>query len=117
MIIITILLLLAPGLLAIKIAGQMKVNTWKDTVNVLATWIINNLLIVIFTNVLIYLTKGAIQINLTTVYMEQNVYNSIYYNTFIIRYGIFAVIGAVILGIIERGLVGFLRKKGYLNKK
>lgn len=117
MIIITILLLLAPGLLAIKVAGQKKVKTWQDAVNMFAAWMLNDMLIVIFTNALMYITKGAGQVNFSTAYMEWNVYNSIYYNTFIIRYGLFAIIGAVGLGVVERLIVKFLKKKGLFDNE
>ena len=117
MILITIFLLLAPGLLAIKVAGRKDVKTWQDTVNAFAACMLNNLLIIVFTNALMYLTKGNIQINFTDVYMEQNIYNSIYFNTFIVRYGIFAIAGAVILGLAERYMVKYLKKKGYIDKE
>lgn len=117
MILITIFLLLAPGLLAIRIAGQKQVKTWQDTVNAFAACMLDNLLIIIFANALMYLTKGNIQINFTDVYMEQNVYNSVYFNTFIVRYGIFSVVGAVILGLTERYFIGYLRKKGNIDKE
>lgn len=117
MIIVTIFLLLAPGLLAIKVAGRKEIKTWQDTVNTFASCMLNNLLIIVFTNALMYLTKGSIQINFTDVYMEQNVYNSIYYNTFIVRYGIFAIVGAILIGLTERYFVDFLRRKGYIEKK
>lgn len=117
MIFITILLLLAPGLLAMRVAGKKEVKTWQDAVNTFATWMLNDLLIIIFANALIYLSKGAVQINFTAVYMEQNIYNSIYFNSFIVRYGLYAVTGAIILGLIERYFVAFLRRKGYIDKE
>ena len=117
MIIISILLLIAPGLLAIKIAGQDKVQKWQDAVKAFVTWMVNDLLIVIFANGMIYLIKGSIQMNFSSVYMEQNIYNSIYYNTFIIRYGLCAVVGAIILGVMERCLIRALKRKGYIDKK
>lgn len=115
MVCVIILLLLVPGMLTWKIAGEKELATWKDVVRAAAGWLVHDLIIVCLVYAFLYVTKGVNTVSFSTAYLGEEVYYSIYDISFVFRYSALALCAAAGLGVIER-MVGRLlgrRKQGY----
>lgn len=102
MVCVIILLLLVPGMLTWKIAGEKDLSTWKDIVRAIAGWLVNDLVIVCLVYAFLYVTKGVNTVSFSTTYLGEAVYYSIYDISFVFRYSALALCAAAGLGILER---------------
>ncbi len=102
MVCVIILLLLVPGMLTWKIAGEKEPATWKNVIGALAGWLVNDLVIVCLVYAVLYVTKGVNTVSFSTTFLGEEVYYSIYDISFVFRYSALALCAAVGLGIVER---------------
>lgn len=102
MVCVIILLLLVPGMLTWKIAGEKDLATWKDVVRALASWLVHDLVVVCLVYAVLYAAKGVNTVSFSTAYLGEEVYYSIYDISFVFRYSALALCAAAGLGILER---------------
>ena len=102
MVCVIILLLLVPGILTWKIAGEKELISWKDVVGALAGWLVNDLVIVCLVYTALYVIKGVNTVSFSTLYLGEEVYYSIYDISFVFQYSVLALCAAVGLGIVEK---------------
>lgn len=102
MVCVIILLLLVPGMVTWKIAGEKDLAGWKDICLAAVNWLVHDLVIACLVYAAFYILKGAVTISFSTEYLEEEVYYSIYDIAFVFRYSALALLAAAGLGILER---------------
>ena len=109
MVCVIILLLLVPGMLTCKIAGEKEIADWKDACLAVVNWLVHDLVIACLVYAAFYILKGATTISFSTEYLGEEVYYSVYDIAFVFRYSALALLSAAGLGVFER-FVGKLFK-------
>lgn len=104
MVCVIILLLLVPGMLTWKIAGEKDLKAWKDIVRAIVNWLVHDLVIICLVYAVLYVTKGVNTVSFSTAYLGETVYYSIYDISFVFRYSALALCAAAALGILERAI-------------
>lgn len=102
MVCVIILLLLVPGMLTWRIAGDGELAGWKDFGKAFVYWMIHDLIILCLVYAAIYITKGAATVSFSTTFPGEEVYYSIFDISFVFRYSALALCAAVGLGVVER---------------
>lgn len=102
MVCVIILLLLVPGMVTWKIAGEKDLAGWKDICLAAVNWLVHDLVIACLVYAAFYILKGAVTISFSTEYLEEEVYYSIYDIAFVFRYSALALLAAAGLGVLER---------------
>lgn len=110
MVCVIILLLLVPGMVTWKIAGERELADWKDACRAAVNWLVHDLVIVCLVYAAFYVMKGATTVSFSTEYLEEEVYYSIYDISFVFRYSALALLAAAGLGVLER-IAGKLFKR------
>lgn len=112
MVCITILLLLVPGMVTWKLAGENELADWKDVCRAAVCWLVHDLVIACLVYAAFYVMKGAVSISFSADYPNEEVYYSIYDISFVFRYAALALLAAAGLGVFERGLGKLFGQKG-----
>lgn len=102
MVCVIILLLLVPGMVTWKIAGERELADWKDVCRAVVGWLVHDLVIVCLVYAAFYVRKGAATVSFSTEYLGEEVYYSIYDISFVSRYSALALLAAAGLGVLER---------------
>lgn len=102
MVCVIILLLLVPGMLTWRIAGDGELAGWKDFGKAFVYWLIHDLIIVCLVYAALYIMKGASTVSFSTTFLGEEVYYSIFDISFVFRYSALALCAAVGLGVVER---------------
>lgn len=102
MVCVVVLLLLVPGMLTWKIAGEKELIGWKELLGALVNWLVHDLVIVCLTYAALYIMKGVNTVSFSTTYLGGEVYYSIYDISFVFRYSVLALCAAAGLGLAER---------------
>ncbi len=111
MVCVIILLLLVPGMVTWKVAGEKELADWKDTAKAAVNWLVHDLIIACLVYAAFYVLKGATTVSFSTEYLGEEVYYSIYDITFVFRYSALALLSAAGLGVLERFAGKLLNKK------
>lgn len=115
MVCVIILLLLVPGMLAWRIAGDGELTGWKDLGKAFVNWLVHDLIIVCLVYAALYIMKGASTVSFSTTFLGEEVYYSIFDISFVFRYSALALCAAVALGAAERiALKMFGKRKSVL---
>ena len=112
MVCVIILLLLVPGMVTWKIAGERELADWKDVYRAVVGWLVHDLIIACLVYAAFYVMKGATTVSFSTKYLGEEVYYSIYDISFVFRYSALALLAAAGLGLVERLAGRFLRQTG-----
>lgn len=102
MVCVVILLLLVPGMLTWKIAGERELAGWKELCKAVVNWLVHDLVIVCLVYAALYIMKGVSTVSFSTAYLGEEVYYSIYDISFVFRYSAMALCVAAGLGVAER---------------
>lgn len=102
MVCVIILLLLVPGMVTWKLAGERELADWKDVCGAAVNWLVHDLIIACLVYAAFYVLKGATTISFSTDYLGEAVYYSIYDISFVFRYSALALLSAAGLGVAER---------------
>ncbi|MDE5938171.1 MAG: hypothetical protein K2H37_03710 [Lachnospiraceae bacterium] len=102
MVCVIILLLLVPGMVTWKIAGEKELVDWKATGRAVVNWLVHDLIIACLVYAALYVMKGATTVSFSTDYLGEAVYYSIYDISFVFRYSALALLAAAGLGVLER---------------
>ncbi len=111
MVCVIILLLLVPGMLTWRIAGEGEPTGWKDVLKVLVNWLVHDLIIVCLVYAALYIMKGVVTISFSTTYLGEEVYYSIYDISFVFRYSAMALCASVGLGVVERIIAKMIARR------
>ena len=111
MVCVIILLLLVPGMLTWRIAGDGELAGWKDFGKAFVYWMIHDLIIVCLVYAALYIMKGASTVSFSTTFLGEEVYYSIFDISFVFRYSALALCAAVGLGAAERIVLKMLKKR------
>ena len=112
MVCITILLLLVPGMVTWKLAGERELADWKDVCRAAVYWLVHDLVIACLVYSAFYVMKGAVSISFSADYPNEEIYYSVYDIGFVFRYAALALLAAAGLGIFERVLGKLFGGKG-----
>ncbi|MDE6602861.1 MAG: hypothetical protein K2K90_12035 [Lachnospiraceae bacterium] len=112
MVCVIVLLLLVPGMVTWKIAGERELVDWKDTGRAVVNWLVHDLVIACLVYAAFYVMKGAVTVSFSTDYLGEEVYYSIYDISFVFRYSALALLAAAGLGVAERLVGKLLRNAG-----
>ena len=107
---ITVFLLLGPGILMWKLDGECQLSTREEIINMVLKVIFNNFVILMLSYMLLTMIYGYMAVNLSAVYVE-GVGNSIFNISFVWKYGMVSCAFAVILSIVKRIIGKIIRKK------
>jgi len=110
MVCVIILLLLVPGMVTWKIAGERELENWKDACRAVVSWLVHDLVIACLVYAAFYIMKGATTVSFSTEYMGEEVYYSVYDISFVFRYSALALLAAAGLGVLER-IAGILLQR------
>ncbi len=102
MVCMIILLLLVPGMITWKIAGEKELAGWKETGRAVVNWLVHDLVIACLVYAALYVMKGAVTVSFSTEFLGEEVYYSIYDSSFVFRYSVLALLAAAGLGVAER---------------
>ena len=102
MVCVIVLLLLVPGMVTWKIAGEQELADWKAAGRAVVNWLVHDLIIACLVYAAFYVMKGAATISFSTDYLGEEVYYSIYDISFVFRYSVLALLAAAGLGLAER---------------
>ena len=102
MVCVIILLLLVPGMVTWKVAGERELADWKDACRAVVSWLVHDLVIVCLVYAAFYVMKGATTVSFSTEYLGEEVYYSVYDISFVFRYSALALLAAAGLGVLER---------------
>ena len=105
---ITVFLLLGPGILAWKLEGDCQLSTKDEIIKMVLKIIFYNSVVLILSYMLLTIIYGYMAINLSSEYIE-GVGNSIFNISFVWKYGVMSNAFAVMLAIIMRVLKKFRR--------
>ena len=111
MVCVIILLLLVPGMLTWRIAGNGELAGWKDFGKAFVNWMIHDLIIVCLVYAALYVMKGASTVSFSTTFLGEEVYYSIFDISFVFRYSALALCAAAGLGASERIVLKMLGKR------
>ena len=78
MVCITILLLLVPGMVTWKLAGEKELADWKDVCRAAVYWLVHDLVIACLVYAAFYVMKGAVSISFSADYPNEEIYYSVY---------------------------------------
>lgn len=117
MVCVVILLLLVPGMLAWRIAGDGELTGWKDLGKSAVSWLIHDLVIVCLVYAAFYVLKGASTVSFSTAFLGEAVYYSIYDISFVFRYSLLALCAAAGLGVAERIVLTVVKKRVKKRKR
>ena len=98
---ITVFLLLGPGILMWKLEGECQLSTKEEIIKMVLKIIFNNFLILVLSYFVLTLIYGYMAVNLSSEYIE-GVGNSIFNISFVWKYGVMSCAFAVVLAIAER---------------
>ena len=112
MVCMIILLLLVPGMVTWRIAGERELADWKDAGRAAVNWLVHDLVIACLVYAALYLMKGAVTVSFSTDYLGEAVCYSIYDISFVFRYSVLALLAAAGLGVLERCAGKFFRPAG-----
>ena len=112
MVCMIILLLLVPGMVTWKIAGERELADWNDAGRAAVNWLVHDLVIACLVYAALYLMKGAVTVSFSTDYLGEAVCYSIYDISFVFRYSVLALLAAAGLGVLERCAGKFFRPAG-----
>ena len=102
MVCVIFLLLLVPGMVTWKIAGERELAGWKDVCGAAVSWLVHDLVIACLVYAAFYLLKGPATIGFSTKYLGDEVYYSVYDISFVFRYSALALAAAAGLGVLQR---------------
>lgn len=102
MVCVAILLLLVPGMVTWKVAGETELAGWKDICRAAVGWLVHDLVIACIVYAAFYLLKGPHTVSFSTEYLGEEVYYSVYDISFVFRYSALALLSAAGLGVLER---------------
>lgn len=105
MVCVVILLLLVPGMVTWKIAGERELSDWKDVCRAVVSWLVHDLVIACLVYAAFYILKGPSTVSFSTEYLGEEVYYSIYDISFVFRYSALALLAAAGLGVLERTII------------
>ena len=111
---ITLFLLLGPGMLAWLIEGRTELDNWRDVVMAAVKWTVNCFLIMAAAYGIMYLVSGSVTVGLTSVRMD-DLYNTIFQVDFVAKYAVTTAVLGVVLGLAERLLLP--KSGGRIGKK
>lgn len=112
MVCVIILLLLVPGMVTWKVAGEKELADWKDVCRAAVNWLVHDLIIACLVYAAFYVLKGATTVSFSTDYLGEEVYYSIYDISFVFRYSALALLAAAGFGVLERVLGKLFPGKG-----
>lgn len=98
---ITVFLLLGPGILMWRLAGETQLSTREEIIKMVMKVIFYNFVIMMLSYMLLTMRYGYMAINLSSVYID-GVGNSIFNISFVWKYGMMSCAFAVILAMIKR---------------
>ena len=98
---ITVFLLLGPGILMWKLEGDCKLSTKEEIIKMVLKIIFNNFVILMLSYMALTMMYGYMAVNLSSEYIE-GVGNSIFNISFVWKYGVMSCTFAVLLAIMER---------------
>lgn len=111
MVCVIILLLLVPGMLTWRIAGDGELTGWKDLGKAFVNWMIHDLIIVCLVYAALYVMKGVKTVSFSTTFLGEEVYYSIFDISFVFRYSALALCAAAGLGAAERIVLRMFGKR------
>ena len=111
MVCVIILLLLVPGMLTWRIAGNGELAGWKDFGKAFVNWMIHDLIIVCLVYAALYVMKGTSTVSFSTSFLGEEVYYSIFDISFVFRYSALALCAAAGLGAVERIVLKMIGKR------
>lgn len=111
MVCVIILLLLVPGMLTWRIAGNGELAGWKDFGKAFVNWMIHDLIIVCLVYAALYVMKGTSTVSFSTSFLGEEVYYSIFDISFVFRYSALALCAAAGLGAAERIVLKMFGKR------
>lgn len=98
---ITVFLLLGPGILMWKLEGDCQLSTREEIIKMVMKVIFYNFVIMMLSYMLLTMIYGYMAVNLSSVYVE-GVGNSIFNISFVWKYGMMSCAFAVVLAIAKR---------------
>ena len=98
---ITIFLLLGPGILMWKVEGDCDLSTKESIIRFVLKLIFYNFIILILSYFVLTLIYGYMAVNLSSVYID-GVGNSIFNISFVWKFGVMSCAFAVVLGLSSR---------------
>lgn len=97
MVLITVFLLLGPGILMWKLEGDCDLSTRESIIRMVLKLIFYNFVILMLSYMVLTMIYGYMAVNLSAVFIE-GVGNSIFNISFVWKYGMLSCVFAVILG-------------------
>lgn len=107
---ITVFLLLGPGILMWKLEGNCQLSTREEIIKMVMQVLFNSFVIMMLSYMLLTMIYGYMAVNLSSVYVE-GVGNSIFNISFVWKYGMMSCAFAVALAMIKRAIEKIIRKR------
>lgn len=98
---ITVFLLLGPGILMWKLEGECGLSSREDIIRMILKLLFNNFVILMLSYMVLTIIYGYMAVNLSSVYVE-GVGNSIFNISFVWKFGMLSCAFAVVLGLGKR---------------
>lgn len=98
---ITVFLLLGPGILMWRLGGDCQLSTREAIIKMILKIIFNNFVILMLSYMVLTMIYGYMSVNLSSVYVE-GVGNSIFNISFVWKFGLMSCVFAVALAMAER---------------
>lgn len=107
---ITVFLLLGPGILMWKLEGNCQLSTREEIIKMVMKVLFYNFVIMMLSYMLLTMIYGYMAVNLSSVYVE-GVGNSIFNISFVWKYGMMSCGFAVVLAVAKRVVEKIIRKR------
>lgn len=107
---ITVFLLLGPGILMWKLEGDCELSTREDIIRMILKLILYNFMILMLSYMVLTMIYGYMAVNLSSVYVE-GVGNSIFNISFVWKFGMLSCAFAVVLSLGKRMGKKFMEKR------
>lgn len=105
---ITVFLLLGPGILMWKLEGDCQLSNKEEIIKMILKIIFNNFIILILSYLVLTMIYGYMAVNLSSEYIE-GVGNSIFNISFVWKFGMMSCAFAVVLAVVMRVIKKFKR--------